>query len=157
MENSSISTALIAINQRMVSFMTKDLSAMSDEQAIAKTHPDFRSAIQVVAHSAGTLRYFTALVVTGKSPETSDEQRQLFMDSIQTKAQALMALNEAANGLFEAIESVPVEAWNDTVVGGLGEMPRIVAATFPACHTAYHDGQLNQMHVMNGDHDMHWF
>jgi len=58
--------------------------------------------------------------------------------------------------LYAAIDGVAADRWGETVQTMLGPMTLLAAAGFAALHMMYHDGQLNYVHLLHGDNEMHW-
>lgn len=142
--------------ERFSDYLAKDLSAMSEESASHEAHDGFRPAIKLVAHCGMMYRGVTTLLKTGSMPTVSDEQRSAFLASINTREQALEVFHSATKDLLEVVDAFPAERWGEPVEGFFGPT-MLSAATLASLHTMYHDGQLNHMHIMHGDNDMHWF
>jgi hypothetical protein len=142
--------------ERFSDYLAKDLSALSEESAAREAHDGFRPAIKIVAHCGMMYRGVTALLQTGSMPAVSDEQRAAFLASITSREQALEVFQGATKELLEVVDAFPAERWGEPVEGFFGPT-MLAAATLASLHTMYHDGQLNHMHIMHGDKDMHWF
>lgn len=141
--------------ERFSGYLLSDLMALEEQTAAKASGKETRSAIKTVAHCAAFYRMIAAILETGQRPEISDEQRQAFLDSVTTREQASIAFTAAKDALMYAIDGYPVDRWDEDLPGFLG--PKTLnAATFAIIHTMYHDGQLNHVHLLEGDADMHW-
>jgi len=66
-------------------------------------------------------------------------------------------LETGTEKLRDAINARPSDTWGDACVNILG-MPSTLfsVAEGAALHMMYHDGQLNYLHTVHGDTEMHW-
>lgn len=137
--------------------LVNDLNALTEEQAAGSTKEGARSAISVVAECASVNSRLAEFVSTGTFPSLTPEQRAAFYAGITTRAQALSALEASVQTLRAAIDACPPEKWGEPVTDIFG-MPSTVfgIANFASMHMMYHDGQLNYLHTVHGDTEMHW-
>lgn len=137
--------------------LVNDLNALSEEQASAGPSEGTRSAISVVAECAAVNSGIAAFVSTGTFPSSSPEQNTAFYAGISTRAQALSALESSIQTLRDAIDACPPEKWGEPVTDIFGTPTTVFGvAGFAAMHMMYHDGQLNYLHTLHGDPEMHW-
>lgn len=142
--------------ERFSDYLCKDLAAMPEEEAAKEAHRGFRPAIKTVAHCAMIYKAASSLLKTGGMPEVSDEQRTAFVESAVSREKALEIFRGATQDLLEAVDAFPAERWGDPVEGFFGPT-MLSAASIAVIHTMYHDGQLNHLHLLQGDNEMHWF
>ena len=136
--------------------LVNDLSAMDAEKAVGSPHDALRPAIKLVAECGAVNGLLATLVATGQAAMPSPEQSAAFYESITTPEAALAALEEGTQTLYAAIDAAAPDTWDDTVPGPFGPWTRATAAGFAALHMMYHDGQLNSVHLLHGDTEMHW-
>ena len=84
------------------------------------------------------------------------EERKAFYASFTTREQALAFLEQQTQGLLKSIDNLDENTLGDTIDGPIGPMTRFALAELPAMHMMYHDGQLNYLHALHGDSEMHW-
>ena len=101
----------------------------------------------------GTL---ASLLTTGTATMPPPDERAAYFAAITTRAEALDALDVGTQKLYAAIDGVAPDRWGETVQTPLGPMTLLGAAGFAAQHMMYHDGQLNSLHMLHGDTEMHW-
>ena len=142
--------------ERFSDYLCKDLAAMPEEEAAEEANPGFRPALKTVAHCAMIYTAATSILKTGGMPDVSDEQRTAFVESASSREKALEVFRDATKDLLEAVDAFPAERWGDPVEGFFGPT-MLSAASIAVIHTMYHDGQLNHLHLMQGDNAMHWF
>ena len=137
--------------------LVNDLKALSEEDAANRPYPAARSAIETLAHCAATDRDIAALLRADSAAHPPPEERTAFLAAVATRDQVLETFEAAAQDLEAAINGVGEGRWGEAMDGPFGPSTFLATATLAALHTMYHDGQLNHVHVMNGDNDMHWF
>ena len=154
--NTEINIFMSTSIERFSSYLAKDLLAISEENAAKPIHEGLRSPNHLVAHCAGFYQGVASILKTGSRPEVSDEAPTAFLASITTREEALIAFNHAKEELLEAVNDFPAERWHEPVEGFFGPT-MLSVASFGSLHTMYHDGQLNHVHMFDGDQEMHWF
>ncbi len=137
--------------------LASDLNALSEEQASVGPSAGTRSAISVVAECASVNSSLAEFVATGTFPSRSPEQRAAFYAGITTRTEALSALEASIQTLRDAIDACPPEKWGEPATDIFGTPTTVFGITnFASMHMMYHDGQLNYLHTLHGDPEMHW-
>ena len=154
--NSEINAFVTTSIERFSTYFTKDLLAISEENATKESEGGLTSPIHLVGHCAGLYIGITALLKTGSMPQFSDEDRAAFLAKITNREEAVKAFDSAKAELLKAVEEFPSDNWHEPVEGFFGPT-KLAAASFAFVHTMYHDGQLNHLHLIDGDKQMHWF
>ncbi len=136
--------------------LVNDLSAMDADKAIGSPHGALRPAIKLVAECGSVNKMLAVLVTTGQLLLPTPEDRTALYNAVTTPGSALAVLKQGTEHLYAAIDGTSPETWGDTVPGRFGPWTRAAAAGFAALHMMYHDGQLNSVHLLHGDTEMHW-
>ncbi len=136
--------------------LVNDLSALDEDKAAGTPHDALRPALLLVAECASVNGLLASLVATGQAAMPSPEESAAFYAGITTQDRALAALKDGTEKLYAAIDGTAPDAWDDTVPTPFGPWTRAAAAGFAALHMMYHDGQLNAVHLLHGDTEMHW-
>ena len=144
------------ITETAYSNLVNDISALDENKAVGSPDPALRPAIKLVAECGSVNGLLATLVGTGQASMPTAEEREVFYASITTRAEALAVLETETQKLYTAIDATAAETWGDTVPGPFGPWTRLAAANFAALHMMYHDGQLNSVHLLHGDTEMHW-
>ncbi len=149
----TLHTALSFTHKNLVN----DLNALSEEQAGAGPSADTRSAVSIVAECAAVNNTLAGFLATNEFAMPTPEQRAAYFASITTREQAIAALESATQNLRDAIDARPLDTWGDPVTDIFGAPSTVFAiAQFAPMHMMYHDGQLNYLHTVHGDAQMHW-
>ena len=136
--------------------LVNDLNALDEDKAGGSPNDALRPAIKLVAECAAVNRALASLLATGAAVSPSAEERAAYFASITTRAEALAALESGTQELYTAIDGVGADRWGETVQGFFGPATLLATAGFAALHMMYHDGQINQFHLLHGDTEMHW-
>ena len=136
--------------------LVNDLKALDEDKAAGSPHEALRPAITLVAECGSVNGLLATLISTGQASMPTPEQSAAFYGAITTQEAALAALQEGTQRLYAAIDGTAPDTWNDTVPTPFGPWTRAAAAGFAALHMMYHDGQLNSVHLLHGDTEMHW-
>ncbi len=136
--------------------LVNDLNALEEDKAAGTPHEALRPAIKVVAECGSVNGLLAALVATGTATMPTPEQREAFYASITTRDAALAVLQDGTEKLYAAIEATAPDTWGDSVPGPFAPWTRAAAAGLAARHMMYHDGQINYVHLLHGDTEMHW-
>ena len=151
-----ISADLRATTERAYNNLVNDLNALDEDKAVGTPNAALRPAIKVVAECASVNGLLASLVTTGTASMPPPEAREAYFAGITTRAEALAELEKGTQKLYEAIAAVTPDRWGETVQTPLGPMTVMGAAGFAALHMMYHDGQINYVHLLHGDTEMHW-
>ena len=152
----NINADLRATTERAYNNLVNDLNALDEDKAAGTPDAAIRPAIKVVAECASVNGLLASLITTGTAAMGSPEEREAYYASITTRAEALAELETGTQKLYEAIASITPDRWGETVPTPLGTMTIMGAAGFAALHMMYHDGQINYLHMLHGDTEMHW-
>ncbi len=136
--------------------LVSDLSALDADKAAGSPHEALRPVIKLVAECGSVNGLLATLISTGQASMPTPEQSAAFYESITTPQSALAVLQEGTQNLYAAIDGTVPDTWGDILMGPFGPWTRAAAAGFAALHMMYHDGQLNSVHLLNGDTEMHW-
>ena len=102
--------------------------------------------------------HMLATVLRGETASfPTPEERDAFAASVSSKAVAKSMLDASAADLCSAIEGLPAEDWMTKVMAPWGmEVTKANLCSWSALHMMYHDGQINLIQILNGDHEVHW-
>ena len=156
MAHHNMAAYLRGMTERAYNNMVNDLSAMDADKAAGTPHESLRPTIKMVAECGSVNGLLASLVATGQANRPTPEEREAFYAGITTQQEALAVLHDGTEKLYAAIDAASPDAWDDTVSGPFGPWTRATAAGFAALHMMYHDGQLNAVHLLHGDTEMHW-
>ena len=147
---------LRATTEKAYNNLVNDLNALDEDKASGSPNAALRPAIKVVAECGSVNGLLADLVTTGTAAMPPADAQAAYYASITTRAEALAELEQGTNKLYAAINGVTPDRWGETVQTPLGPMTLLGAAGFAAQHMMYHDGQLNYVHLLHGDTEMHW-
>ena len=147
---------LRATTERAYHNLVNDLNALDEEKASGSPDAALRPAIKVVAECGSVNGLLAALLTDGTAMTPSPDERASYYAAITTRAEALAALEKGTQTLYAAIDGMAADRWGETVQTPLGPMTLLGAAGFAAQHMMYHDGQINYLHMLHGDTEMHW-
>ena len=136
--------------------LVNDLNALDEDKATGSPDAATRPAIKMVAECGAVNGMVAALLATGQFSRPSPEEREAYYAAITTRAEALAALDAGTQKLYAAIDGIAPDRWGEIVQGPFGPRTLLAAASFAAMHMMYHDGQLNYLHLLHGDTEMHW-
>ena len=136
--------------------LLNDLNALDEDKASGSANTALRPAIKVVAECGSVNGLLASLVTTGTAASPSPDEQAAYYAAITTRAEALAALDAGTQKLYAAIDGVAPDRWGEMVPTPLGPMTVLGAASFAAQHMMYHDGQINHLHLLHGDTEMHW-
>jgi len=136
-------------------FLTKDLSALSDEQ-LTKTYGGCtRTPLAILAELSGGNLYGAAKIA-GIETEISPEDREAYRAQFTSRDASMALLTESTEKLLAAIHDLTEDHFNDKIEGPMGPMPKIGMAVLCLNHMMYHDGQFNYIQTLEGDDKVHW-
>ena len=147
---------LRGVTERAHSLLVKDLNALAEDKANETPGGVTRPAIEFVVECGGINMLIGALLAGEDAKRPAPEERKAFYATFTTREQALAFLETQTQGLLTALDNLDENALGDTIDGPLGPMTRFGLAEVPAMHMMYHDGQLNYLHALHGDSEMHW-
>ena len=152
----NLAAHLRATTEMAYNNLVNDLNALDEEKASGSPDAALRPAIKVVAECGSVNGLLADLVTTGAAGSPSPDERAAYYAAITTRTEALAALDAGTQKLYAAIDGVAPDRWGETVPTPLGSMTVLGAASFAAQHMMYHDGQINSLHLLHGDTEMHW-
>lgn len=151
-----LSAHLRATTEKAYNNLVNDLNALDEEKASGSPNVALRPAIKVVAECGAVNGTLAELLRVGTATMPSPDERAAYYASITTRAEALAVLDAGTQKLYTAIDGVAPDRWGEAVQTLLGPMTLLAAAGFAAQHMMYHDGQINYLHMLHGDAEMHW-
>lgn len=149
---------LEAMTRNIYHRLVNDLKAVPADKQNASPGGCARAPLHVVAE-CGVINGFVAkYLTTGIVPERpAADVREKFLASFDTEEKALAYLTEQTDTLCSAFQTLDGESLGETTDALMGRiMTRLAVAELPAVHMSYHDGQLNYVHSLCGDNQMHW-
>ena len=152
----TLAAYLRAANENAYNNLVNDLDALEEDKAAGTPHEALRPSIKLIAECGSVNGLVASMIATGAASMPTPEQREAFFASITTRDEALAVLKENTEKLYAAIDAVAPDTWGDTLMTPLGPRTRAAAAGLAGMHMMYHDGQLNYIHLLNGDTEMHW-
>ena len=138
--------------------LANDLRAIPEDKVNVSPGGDARPALHIVAECATVNGQIAACLSTGAPlPRLSPEEREAHLRSFDTAEKALAFLDQETQKLLEAIDALDESTLGDVSREVMGRpLTRFGIAELPAVHMMYHDGQLNYIHTLHGDRQMHW-
>lgn len=138
--------------------LAADLRATPEDKANVSPGGDARSALHIVAECATVNGQIAAYLTTGTPPSLSREEREAHLRSFDTAEKALAYLDQETAKLLEAVDALDESTLGDEVSREVMGRPisRFALAELPAAHMMYHDGQINYIHTLHGDRQIHW-
>jgi uncharacterized damage-inducible protein DinB len=150
---------LVATTRDVYNRLVNDLKAIPADKQNVSPGGCARAPLTVVAECAAINGFAAQYLATGQMPGAlgaSREEREAFLASFDTEEKTLAYLAEQTDALVAAFEQLDVDTLGDTTDALGRPMSRLALAQLPAQHMAYHDGQLNLVHGLCGDNQMHW-
>jgi hypothetical protein len=138
--------------------LVNDLQALAAEKHNVGPGGSARPAIHIVAECAAVNQMIAGYLRTGtRAPRPTPEEREAHLSAFDTTDKALNYLRDATEELLGAIAMLDESTLGEMSDQPLGRpMTRFAVAELPAFHMMYHDGQLNYIHTLHGDTEMHW-
>ena len=136
--------------------LVNDLSALEEDKANAPVREGTRDAIKLVAECAAVNGMLAGFLTTGAFASPSDAEREAFFASMTTRQSALDVLEQNTTALLNAIDAAPTDHWGSPAEWFFGPTTVFGVVEMAPLHMMYHDGQLNFLHVLHGDTEMHW-
>lgn len=137
----------------------KDIEALSEEQlsnspgGTARPPYDFIYEIVLVNHRI-------AARVKGEDPGPWPGPENGFLtapDEFKNKDGAIAQVKSSVADVIAAMHSVPDDELYREMDSPMGKSSKGEQAEFAGVHMIYHDGQLNYVQSLNGDHAVHWW
>ncbi len=143
--------------ERTHGLLVNDLNAVGDDKLTACPGGVASNAVHIIAECAAVNGTIANYLKTGQFTRPTPEQRKAYFEAHTTKESVLSELEKQTQALLSAIDGLDVSTLTEMVPDTpLGPMPRFGVAQIPAMHMMYHDGQLNYIHMLHGDDQMHW-
>jgi hypothetical protein len=138
--------------------LINDLKAVPADQQNVSPGGCARPSLNIVAECAVINGFIAGYLTTGEMPERpAPEEREKLLASFDTEEKAVTFFEGQTEKLLEAFRTLDVETLGETTNALFGRpMTRLAIAELPAMHMSYHDGQLNYVHSLCGDNQMHW-
>jgi hypothetical protein len=148
---------LRAFTERMHGLLANDLKAIPEDKNNVSPVPGARPALHIVAECAVFNGLIADYLSAGTASFPRGEERETLLRSFDTAEKALTFLDEQTQKLLAAIDALDEDTLGEVSRQPLGRpMSRFGLAEMPATHMMYHDGQLNYIHTLLGDTQMHW-
>jgi hypothetical protein len=140
-----------------VSFYTKDLEAMSEDQILSCAGGDARKPVDFTYEVALVNNRVTARLTNIDPPTMPQSEGWITAPEELCSKDAIIAFfKDTSDKLLAAAQGVSEEDGH-TLVGPEGRQePKFAMANFAVMHTMYHDAQLNFIQSLNGDSAIHW-
>jgi uncharacterized damage-inducible protein DinB len=145
--------------ERVHHMVVKDLQAIETEKLTASPGGVARDPLHIAAELGMANRYFADYLATRQlAPRPSPEEREAHMRSFDTLEKALTYLDQETQNLLSVIDGLDENTLGETT-NDMFRLPMTLfaVAEFAAMHMMYHDGQLNYIHTLYGDKEIHWW
>lgn len=154
---SNVAAVLAGIVMESAFLCGRDLEAVSDEVLNCTQEGKCRSALAMSAELIG-FNYLVAGVLSGKGGSfPTPEERDAFAATITSKEIAKAKLDESAGAVCAAVGALTEEDLMTKITAPWGmEVTKAHLCAWSALHMMYHDGQMNLIQILNGDHEVHW-
>ena len=152
----TLAAYLRTANETAYNNLVNDLHALEEEKAAGTPHEALRPSIKLIAECASVNGLIASLIADRTAAMPTPEQREAFFASVTTREEALAVLKDNTEKLSAAIDAVAPDTWGDMLQTPIGPRTRAGAAGLAGLHMMYHDGQLNYVHLLHGDTEMHW-
>ena len=155
--NNAVGSVLLGIVQETAYLCGRDIEASSDEIINCTQDGKCRNALSMMAEVIG-FNYLVAKVLTGENASfPTPEERDAFAATINSKEAAKAGLDASVANLSAAIEGISNDDWMTKIMAPWGmEISKAHMCAWAALHMSYHDGQINLLQILNGDHEVHW-
>lgn len=149
---------LEATTRNVYNRLINDLKAVPADKQNTSPGGCARAPLNIVAECGAINGFVAQCLKTGQAPERpAPEAREKFLASFDTEDKAVGFLSEQTEILFAAFQTLNMETLGETTDVMFGRfMTWLALAELPAIHMSYHDGQLNYVHSLSGDSQMHW-
>lgn len=161
----STTATSLDIKEHLVGFLRhsgdlycKDLAATPEDKLTQSPMGCARSPRDFTAECVGYNRFAAATLRGEKRERPSDEERNAFVQSLDTGEKLRTALADSVEDLAQAVSASSADDLSREVVAPWGaRMSAFSLAHIAGTHMQYHDGQLNYFQCLHGDDAMHWF
>lgn len=150
----NVAEAIIVAIERMKGRLITDLLAVPEEKRNVSPGGAARTPLLVAAECGLINALITARLTGGPPPEhIAIDQRDPFLVTLGDTEAVLAYIDEQTNALYAAIRATDPTTWEEMIelLPSRPSMSRFDLALLPATHFAYHDGQLNFVHLLDGD------
>jgi hypothetical protein len=156
-QTNAVASLLSGIVQEAAYLCTRDLEASSDEISSCTQDGKCRSMLAMAAELS-MFNNLIASVLRGEGGSfPTPEERDALAAQLVTKAEVIGAMQESVGAVVSAIESIEENDWMTKITAPWGmEVTKAHLASWSALHMMYHDGQINLVQILNGDHEVHW-
>ena len=156
METFSPKGHLKEFTQRTKAFLVNDLKAIPAEKQNTCPGGCAHTALYMVAECAAVNSMIAKTLRGEEVNRPPQAEREAFLKSFDSETKALAFLEQETENLLAAIDTLDENTLAERVQTPIGERSRYGLAEIPAFHMGYHDGQLNYIHTLHDDHEMHW-
>lgn len=150
---------LIGSTRAVYRRVVNDLQAIPADRQNVSPGGRARAPLRYVAECAAVNGFVAEYLNTGVMPagfRLVGEEREKALARFDTERKALAFLARQTEALIAALEKLDIDTLGDASDALGVPMTRLSVAAMPAEHMAYHDGQLNTIHGLCGDDQMHW-
>ncbi|MBS1700306.1 MAG: DinB family protein [Armatimonadetes bacterium] len=155
--NNAVASVLTGIVQECGYLYGRDIEASTDDICTCTQEGKSRSVLAMTAEVIG-FNHLVASLLRGESKGfPTPEERDAFAASISSKDIAKAKLDASVADVCSAIEGVSMDDWMTKITAPWGmEVTKAHLCSWSALHMSYHDGQVNLVQILNGDHEVHW-
>ncbi len=156
-QTNAVATLLSTLVMETAHLCSRDLQASPEGMIDCTQDGKCRNMLAMAAELIG-FNNLVANVISGKGGSfPTPEERDAFAATINTQAAALAGIEASAGAVCAAIEGVDADDWSTKIMAPWGmEVTKAHMCAWSALHMAYHDGQINLIQILNGDHEVHW-
>lgn len=116
-----------------------------------------RNVADIVAEVSGLNMMATSMLTGAEFAMPSDDERAAFVATLTTKDACITAIQSSADALAQALTDSSDATLNESFTAPWGmTTSKYQFANIAANNMWYHDGQLNFIHMLHGDEQVHW-
>ncbi|HEY3781355.1 MAG TPA: hypothetical protein VGL56_09755 [Fimbriimonadaceae bacterium] len=142
--------------KNLVNMYTSDVNAIPEDKWNVGMGGCTRPASELTADALSFVAW-TTRVLNGEAPRAEGEAMKELTAACATKEGAVTTVQGTADAFAAALAAASEESLAKPVMTPFGmEMPLFLVCQIAVNHVWYHDGQLNYIHCLLGDGEMHW-
>lgn len=148
---------LVGWAKALAGMMSADINAVPDDKWTATFGGCTRPANELAADGISLMLWTSEALKGNVIPGDEGALMKKLATECATKGVAIAKLNEAVEELAGAISNASDETMNTVVPTPWGmDTPLFMVCQIAVSHIWYHDGQLNYIHCLLGDNQIHW-
>lgn len=134
-----------------------DLKHVPDASLTEAQGGKCRTVADIVAEVSG-LNMMAVGAITGNGPAMpTDEERAAYVSTLTSKDACINAIQSSADALAQALSDASDATLSESFTAPWGmTTSKYQFANIAANNMWYHDGQLNFIHMLNGDDKIYW-